>query len=93
MSLGFRPLTNAERADLRSRTARALCLLGHFSGFPVEVRQPCERCGCLLWARVEGGRWPGECARCLHCMPPLEMFQRHPEMMQIVEESLHDERP
>lgn len=88
MSGGGRLLTNAERADLRKRTARALRLLGHFGGFPVEVRQPCAVCGCLLWARVEGGRWPGEGARCLHCMPPLQMILRHPEMIEIVKQSL-----
>jgi hypothetical protein len=67
IEMEFRLLTNGERAELRQRTARALRLLGHFSGFPVEVRQPCAVCGCLLWARVEGGRWPGEGARCLQC--------------------------
>lgn len=87
----FRPLTQAERATIRKRTAHAFSLVWHFSGFPVEVRQPCERCGCLLWARVPGSRWPGvEGARCLHCMPPLEMLNGHPEMMKIVEESLRD---
>ena len=87
----FRPLTQAERATLRKRTARAFGLVWRFSDFPsVEVRQPCDVCGCLLWARVSGGRWPGECARCLHCMPPLKMIERS-DLLKIVKESLGDE--
>ena len=54
----------------RARTIRSCELQDQLYQYKAVMHGPCERCGCLIWARVEGG------FRCLHCAPPARFPER-----------------
>lgn len=81
----------AEREELRHRTVRAIAQLPRFADFPmIRVAGPCERCGGLFWS-VIGTDLPPR-GRCVACLPPLVMWQRRPDLIQLAKEFACDER-
>lgn len=82
--------TNAERAALRKRTARALQLLWAFKDMPVQVGAPCLNCGCLYWW-VTGSEPIAPRGYCLNCNPA-EIASRH-KLLKLVAASCGDMPP
>lgn len=87
MNSTLRIPTNAERAALRKRTARALQILWAFKDMPVQVGAPCLVCGCLYWW-VIGSEPIAPRGYCLNCKP--DEIASRPRLLKLVAASCGD---